>query len=321
MTLPQNLHCYDLQPEQEVFRDAVLQGLSRTPKRLSPKFFYDAEGSRLFDAITELDEYYPTRTEIGLLRTNGGDIASWLGGEQSLVELGSGSDVKIRVLLDAVQPAAYVPVDISRSHLYRSAAAIAWDHPQLEVHAVCADYSEGLRLPEAVLGHQRAAFFPGSSIGNFEPEDATSLLRQVAQALGPGGKLLIGVDLKKESTVLDAAYNDAAGVTAAFNRNLLVRMRRELDAVLDPTGFAHRAFYNEALGRIEMHLMAQGVQQIRIDGEQFSFTPGETLHTENSYKYEVEEFLQLAGEAGFCGQRLWCDDDNLFSVHGLEVAA
>jgi dimethylhistidine N-methyltransferase len=318
--LPANLHFYDLQSSAEDFRAAVMEGLGQSPKRLPPKFFYDEQGSRLFDAITELPEYYPTRTEIGLLRRHGQEIAERLGSGLLLVELGSGSDVKIRVLLSALCPSAYMPIDISPQHLYRSGHAIAEDFPALQVHAVCADYSAALRLPEVAPFCPRAAFFPGSSIGNFEPGQARSLLERIADMVGPGGRLLIGVDLKKDAGLLDVAYNDAQGVTAAFNRNLLVRINRELDADFDLEAFDHRAYYNAEQGRVEMHLMANSPQRVHIDGHHFDFRAGEGLHTENSYKYSVAEFCTLAEGAGYVSEKVWQDEQNLFSLHCLRVA-
>ncbi|HYP68325.1 MAG TPA: L-histidine N(alpha)-methyltransferase [Thiobacillaceae bacterium] len=317
---PANLHFSDLQPSAEDFRSAVMDGLGCSPKRLPPKFFYDEQGSRLFDAITELPEYYPTRTEIGLLRRHGQEIAERLGSRLLLIELGSGSDVKIRVLLNALHPSAYMPIDISAQHLYRSGSAIAEDFPELQVHAVCADYSGPLRLPEVAPNSPRAAFFPGSSIGNFEPAQAAALLERIRGMVGQGGRLLIGVDLKKDAGLLDVAYNDAQGVTAAFNRNLLVRINRELDADFDLEAFDHRAFYNAEKGRVEMHLIARSPQRVYIDGHYFDFRAGEGLHTENSYKYNVAEFRALAEQAGYVSEKVWQDEQNLFSLHCLRVA-
>lgn len=316
---PDNLHLYDLQPPADDFLAEVLEGLARQPKSLPPKFFYDERGSCLFDAITRLPEYYPTRTEIGLLRRHGPDIAGRLGHDVLLVELGSGSDLKIRVLLDALRPAAYMPIDISREHLQRSARSIAEDFPGLEVHAVCADYSAPLNLPEPEHASRRAAFFPGSSIGNFQPDQACALLRRVRAMLGSGGRLLIGVDLKKDSAILDAAYNDDQGVTAAFNRNLLVRINRELGADFDLDAFEHQAFYNSKLGRVEMHLTAASPQKVLVDGHRFDFRAGESLHTEDSYKYSVAEFRTLAEQSGFSGEQVWQDNSGLFSVHCLRA--
>ncbi len=315
---PPNFHFHDLQAAAEDFHADVIAGLSGQTKRLSPKFFYDERGSQLFDAITRLPEYYPTRTEIGLLQRYGEDMAGMLGNDGLLFELGSGSDTKIRVLLDALQPQAYAPIDISREPLRLSAGAIAKDHPQLEVHAICTDYSKPLELPGFFDAQRRAAFFPGSSIGNFDPAQARDLLRSIARLLGPDGRLLIGVDLRKAPARLHAAYNDRQGITAQFNLNLLTRINRELDADFDIAAFRHRAFYNEKLGRIEMHLVATAPQRVRIDGCCFEFQAGESIHTENSYKFSIEEFQTLAAQAGLASLRVWQDDDALFSVHCLE---
>jgi dimethylhistidine N-methyltransferase len=312
---------HDYHPDAEDLLGEVLHGLACQPKRLPPKFFYDQRGSQLFDAITRLPEYYPTRTEIGILREQGEAIAAHLGHDSVLIELGSGSPLKIRVLLDSLRPAVYMPVDISGEHLRDSASHIARDYPQMQVEAVCADYSAGLQLPELPLDAERAAFFPGSSIGNFEPPAAVDLLRDVGEELGPGGALLIGVDLKKDRQQLDAAYNDSRQITAAFNLNLLTRINREANADFDTDRFDHRAFYNAAQGRIEMHLVSTCSQQVRVNEQHFAFVPGESIHTENSYKYSVEEFHALGAKAGYEAEQVWTDADELFSVHCLRVAA
>jgi dimethylhistidine N-methyltransferase len=314
---PANFHFHDLVPAREDFRTDVLAGLCGEAKRLSPKFFYDERGSQLFDAITELPEYYLTRTEIDLLRRHGEEMAGMLGDDGLLFELGSGSNVKIRLLLDAQRPRVYAPIDISREHLRQSASAIARDHPELEVHAICADYSKPLELAGFLDAGRRTAYYPGSSIGNFDPTQAHDLLRRIAGLLEPDGRLLIGVDLKKDPAVLDAAYNDSQGVTAEFNLNLLARINRELDADFDLGAFTHKAFYNETLGRVEMHLVATAPQLVRIDGRSFEFRAGESIHTENSYKFSVGEFRTLAAEAGLASLRVWQDPDALFSLHCL----
>lgn len=308
---------YDYHPPAADLEAEVLQGLNSQPKRLSPKYFYDKRGSQLFDAITELPEYYPTRTELSILQDNGDDIARFLGDECMLLELGSGSSRKIRVLLDALQPAAYVPLDISREHLIGSAKALAQDYPQLEVHAACTDYSSDFEVPDLPRHLSRAAFFPGSSIGNFEPEEASALLARVKSHLGEDGKLLIGVDLKKDNEILHAAYNDAQKITAAFNLNLLERFNRELGADFDLQQFEHHAFFNEDAGRVEMHLVSCAEQQVTIAGRAVHFAAGESLHTENSYKYTIEEFQALAEDSGFLAERVWTDQAGLFSVHCL----
>ncbi len=308
---------YDFHPPVADFRAEVLDGLAQTPKRVSPKYFYDQRGSELFEAITELPEYYPTRTELGILQDRGEAIAEFLGEECMLVELGSGSSRKIRTLLDAVEPAAYVPLDISRDHLLSSAKALAADYPELEVHAACTDYSNDFQLPELPEHLPRAAFFPGSSIGNFEPDDASRLLARLGRHLGEDGKLLIGVDLKKQNHILHAAYNDSRQVTAAFNLNLLERTNRELEADFDIDLFEHQAYFNDDAGRIEMHLVSQVDQAVNVGGAQVDFTAGETLHTESYYKYSIDEFHALAEAGGFVADQVWTDEQNLFSVHCL----
>ena len=313
-----NYSFHDLKPALADFRREVHNGLAATPRRIAPKFFYDAAGSRLFDAITRLDAYYPTRTEIGLLKAHGAQIAALLGRGATLIELGSGSDVKIRTVIDALAPAEYLPLDISGSHLHRAASGIARDYPALQVHAICVDYTQPFDLPPTTDAH-RVAFYPGSSIGNFEPAEAVRLLQRVARMLGPHGRLLVGVDLKKDAARLTAAYNDPEGVTARFNRNLLVRMAAALGADIALDAFAHDAFYNAALGRIEMHLRATRPTAIALDGARYDFAPGESVHTESSYKYSVDEFVALAGAGGFEAERVWCDAEQLFSVHCLRV--
>jgi dimethylhistidine N-methyltransferase len=308
---------HDLHPTQADLRAEVLHGLAQPHKRLSPKLFYDAEGSRLFDAICELPEYYPTRTEIAILRDHGAEMARRLGRDALLVELGSGSSLKIRVLLEALRPAVYMPVDISSEHLIVSAEALAATFPDLDVHAVCADYSVPFELPVEDHEHPRAAFFPGSSIGNFDPVDAGLLLRRVGSILGAEGRLLIGVDLVKDRSRLERAYNDAAGVTAAFNMNLLRRINRELAGHFDVTQFRHEAFFNADHSRIEMHLLSTCDQRVEVAGQRFNFGEGESIHTESSYKYSIEGFQALATGAGFHAEQVWTDPARLFSVHCL----
>jgi L-histidine Nalpha-methyltransferase len=317
---------HDLHPTVADLRTEVLHGLGLPAKTLSPKFFYDRKGSLLFDAITELPEYYPTRTEIAILRKHAEDMAALIGKGQTLIELGSGSSLKIQLLLTALQPAVYLPVDISRDHLLASAEALAERFPHLDIRAVCADYSGPFDLPLEPDWQSRAAFFPGSSIGNFEPSQAAALLRRIGTVLGPGGRLLIGVDLVKDQAVLEAAYNDDRGVTAAFNLNLLTRINRELKADFDLSAFRHRAWFNPdpdpclrgGPGRIEMHLESLRDQQVQIDGHRIAFRAGETIHTENSYKFDLADFRALADDAGFDTEQVWTDPAHLFSVHGLK---
>jgi dimethylhistidine N-methyltransferase len=306
-------------PEVTDFRDEVLHSLAQRSRRIAPKFFYDGRGSELFDRICELPEYYIPRVETGILRGCAREVARLIGPGCMLVELGSGASRKVRLVLEALRPEAYVGVDISREFLLQSTQRLARDYPWLEVHAACADLCRPFTISDRPRRRRRLAFYPGSSIGNFEPEAARAFLHDLRALLGPDGALLIGVDLKKDPARLHAAYNDAAGVTAAFNLNLLTRLRRELGADLEADGFAHRAFYDEAAGRIEMHLVARRRQRIGIDGADFAFEAGETIHTENSYKYSVAEFQALAAAAGFRGTRTWTDPELLFSVHYLEV--
>ncbi len=323
------LRFHDCHPTPADLRVEVLAGLSAPNKRLSPKFFYDRRGSELFDAITGLPEYYPTRTEIGILEDHGQAMAALMGKGQVLVELGSGSSLKIRTLLDALEPSVYVPVDISRDHLLASAETLAGHFPDLSIIALCADYSGPIELPLRGDRRERAAFFPGSSIGNFEPAAAAALLGRIGAMLGAGGRLLIGVDLIKDRVRLEAAYNDASGVTAAFNLNLLARINRELWADFDLAAFAHRAFFNscpdpgepQGPGRIEMHLVSRRDQQVRVGDRVFDFRQGESIHTESSYKYDLPGFQRLALGAGFATEQVWTDRDGLFSVHCLRYLA
>ena len=310
---------YDLNPPGGDMQREVIDGLLQSPRTIPPKYFYDRRGSELFEAITETPEYYPFRTELALLEEHGAEMATLLGSDCLLVELGSGSSRKIRLLLDALRPAAYMPVDISRDFLLAAASELAAEYPGLAVHATCADYSRGLELPYSPMELPRAAFFPGSSIGNFEPEQAQQLLQHVARALGPGGHLLIGVDLQKDRGVLNRAYNDAAGYTAAFNLNLLSHINRELGADFDLDGFRHCAWYNDIAERVEMHLVSNTIQQVSIGGQRFSFCRGDTIHTENSYKYTCEGFTQMAKAAGFEPVKIWTDEREYFSVHCLKV--
>ena len=302
-------------------RAEILAGFAATPKYSSPKYFYDARGSALFEAICQQPEYYPTRTEEGILAGAAGEIAALAGPDAPLLELGSGASRKVRLLLDAMQPCRYLGIDICREFLIDSTRRLAADYPWLEVHASCADFSRPLHLPADFAGTRPLAFFPGSSIGNFDPPQAQAFLRNLHGLLPAGSGLLIGVDLIKDVRVLEAAYNDRAGVTAAFNLNLLQRIRNELDSDIEPRRFVHRAFYNEAVRRIEMHLLSRCAQDVRIAGRRFHFDVDESLHTENSYKYSVEGFARLAAQAGFGAVARWTDAQALFSVHFLRREA
>ncbi|HLG85584.1 MAG TPA: L-histidine N(alpha)-methyltransferase [Alphaproteobacteria bacterium] len=309
----------DLAPSAAEFRDAVLWGLNQPQKTIPCKFFYDLEGSRLFDAICDTPEYYPTRTELSILAEVAPAIARLVGAGCAIVEFGSGAGIKIRTLLDALETAiAYVPVDISRSHLIAAAEALSADYPGLHIAPVCADYTKPFVLP--AVGNARPrwlGFFPGSTIGNFSPPQAAGFLSQARRLLGEGGMMLVGVDLKKDRAVLEAAYNDAAGVTAAFNLNLLARIDRELGGDFGHAEFRHRAFYDPAQGRIEMHLVSARDQAVHVAGQDFRFKAGETVHTENSYKYGLDQFRRLAQSAGWRPAEVWTDPDRLFSLHLL----
>jgi len=311
---------YNESPEAVDFHREVIAGFSQHPRSIPPKYFYDEEGSRLFESICKQPEYYLTRTEIVLLEKHADEIKTLVGSGCYLVEPGSGSCEKVRLLLDTLCPMAYVPMDISCAHLRMAAAGIATDYPWLDVHAVCADITREVSL--AFIPEQAAPvmFYPGSSIGNFDPDDAVEFLACLARIAGPGGGLLIGVDLKKDPATLHDAYNDAGGVTAAFNLNLLQRANRELDADFDMGAFEHHAMYNSIAGRIEMHLTSTRKQTVNIDGHSFDFNAGDSIHTENSYKYTNDEFRSLAQWAGFTSCAVWTDSDRLFSLHFLRVA-
>ncbi len=308
--------------EQHQIADSIIeevqQGLRKQQKELPPKYFYDERGSKLFDAITELPEYYPTRTEIQLLKKHADEFADLLGTNSILFELGSGSSLKIRILLEALRPKIYMPMDISKEHLIASAQKLADDYPWLEVHANRVDYSQQWEIPDFGEGRYNA-FFPGSSIGNFDPQDATKLLNQIARLVGKHGGLLIGVDLKKDKQILENAYNDQQGVTAEFNLNLLHHINERIDSKIVPEHFSHKAIYNATKGRIEMHLVSKQPQQIVIEEESFSLESGESIHTESSYKYSIDEFHKLAAESGFSAVKVWTDEKQLFSIHYLKV--
>ena len=302
------------------FASDLLAALGTTPRSIAPKYFYDSEGSRLFDQICDLPEYYPTRTEIQILTDRAGEIATHIGPNAELVEFGAGSLTKVRLLLDAMQaPKRYIPIDISGDHLESAAAALKADYPLLHVNPVVADYTQAFMLPAALPGAgQRVGFFPGSTIGNFTPPEAVQFLRMTATVLH-GGALLVGADLVKDPAVLHAAYSDAQGVTAAFNLNLLARANRELGADFDLAQFAHSAFYNAPLKRIEMHLMSRVRQVVHVCGWRFTFEEGETLHTENSHKFTVDGLRGLAIQAGFTPGPVWTDAQQLFSLHWLHA--
>jgi L-histidine N-alpha-methyltransferase len=311
---------HDHHPGEDSFRAALIEGLSRPQKAIPCRFLYDARGSALFDRICELPEYYPTRTEIKILRDNAADIAAAIGPCAQLVELGSGSSVKVRILLDALRaPVSYVPIDISREHLLAAAGAIQADYPDLTVEAVCADFGQTFDLPVRRGDGRRVGFYPGSTIGNLEPHEARVFLARWAERLGAGALMLIGVDLRKDPGILEPAYDDPQGVTAAFSKNLLERANRELGADFDIGAFEHVARYDPKSGQVRIDLISQTRQSVRVAGRSFAFAKGEPLHVENSYKYGLEGFRDLARSAGYRPRACWTDARALFSVHLLEV--
>jgi dimethylhistidine N-methyltransferase len=303
-------------PISDFARD-VIAGLSARRKTLSAKYFYDDRGSALFEQITTLPEYYPTRTELGILAQRAPDIARLIPAGAALIEFGSGSTVKARIVLATAAVAAYVPVDISAGFLNSEAGRLKRDLPRLQILPVAADFTKPFDLPAAIRARPRVGFFPGSTIGNFEPVEAEKFLRHAARLLGGGAHFIVGVDLVKDAAVLDAAYNDAAGVTAEFNLNLLRRINRELGADFDLERFRHRALFDPARSRIEMHIESRAAQTIRLDGRAIAFAAGETIHTENSYKYTIESFRTLAARAGWTSVAAWTDAAGYFSVHAL----
>jgi len=310
----------ELGPQLDDLRDEVLRGLTMPAKELPSKLFYDQRGSALFDQICLLDEYYLTRTETAILQQNAAEIAALIGEGCALIEYGSGSSSKIRILLDHLQePLSYIPIDLAKDQLLQSAAAIAAAYPRLKVLPLCADYNRPLAPPSltGVLA-RRVAFFPGSTIGNFPPKEAAKFLQGVRDIIGREGSLLIGVDLKKDPEQLHAAYNDSAGVTAEFNLNLLAHINRRFGADFRLDQFAHRARYNQELGRIEMHLISLADQLVQLDDARILFQLGEPILTEVSYKYDLDQFASLAGQAGFQVRRVWSDPARLFSVQYLE---
>ena len=302
-------------PAPGSFAESLLNGLSATPKELACKYFYDEAGSRLFDRICALPEYYQTRTEMMLLARHAAEIAALMGQGAQIVEFGAGSLRKVRILLDAADARSYVPLDISGDYLAAVVRELAADYPALRVEPIVADFTRPMDIPG---DGRRAGFFPGSTIGNFKPDAAMALLRRMRATLNGGG-LLIGVDLVKDPARLHAAYNDAAGVTAQFNKNLMARANRELGADFDLDGFAHYAPYNAAAHRIEMYLVSLRRQTVSLPcGLKFEFAQGEPVHTEDSHKYTTESFREMAARAGFSPRAVWTDEDRLFSVHWLE---
>jgi len=312
----------DLDPTEK-FAEEVIDGLTQPRKQLPCKYLYDEQGSILFDRICELDDYYPTRTELRIMRDNVVEIVEQLGPRCLLIEFGSGSSLKTRILLDRMQePAGYVPIDISREHLMKSVHALAAAYPQVDILPMCVDFHETFDVPTTRHPPQRrVVYHPGSTIGNCTPDEAAMMLRSIARLCGVGGGLLIGVDLKKDVQTLERAYNDSQGITAKFNLNILRRINRELDADFHVEAFEHKAIFNEELDRVEMHLLSKDNQTVTVCDEEIELTAGETIHTENSHKYDPRDFIQLATTAGWSSRKVWVDDDRLFSVHFLVVAS
>jgi dimethylhistidine N-methyltransferase len=304
------------EPTSTFARD-VIGDLSRAPKRLSPKYFYDAAGSELFEQITVLPEYYPTRTELSILRNQANAISAFIPDGAALVEFGAGATTKVRLLLGACRLGAYVPVDISGDFLNAQAEGLRADCPGLGVYPVTADFTAPFQLPEAVRAMPKVGFFPGSTLGNFEPGEACTFLKSARAILGQGARMVIGVDLEKDERTLYDAYNDTAGVTARFNLNVLHRINRELGGDFDVGAFIHRAVYNRDRHRIEMHLISKKALTAEVLGQKFSFRPGESIHTENSYKYSIERFALLARVSGWTPLETWTDPQATFSVHAL----
>lgn len=313
---------HDVLARQESFAEALIEGLSRADKAIPCRFLYDARGAALFEAICELPEYYPTRTETALLRERADEIAGLAGPGAQLIELGSGAGTKVRILLEAMRrPSAYVAIDVSREQLRQSTETIAEDFPGLHVAAICADYSQDFALPRIIDGGRRVGFFPGSTIGNLTPEAAEDFLKLWSERLGPGSAMVVGVDLAKGRDILEPAYDDAAGVTARFSLNVLERANRELGADFDVSAFRHRANWSAARSRIEIHLVSQKAQVATVLGRSFTFAQGEAVHIEDSCKYTVGAFQALASRAGFVPAECWTDPQGLFSVHYLATVA
>ena len=315
----QRYQFFDQHPVLADFRADIIQGLSASEPYILPKYFYDEAGSRLFEEICATEEYYPTRAEVSIIRDNIDDIVDVLGRDCLLIEPGSGDSYKVRLLLDALRPIAYLPIDISKRYLQDEAQKLAAEFTWLNVHAICADFTGKLELPYHVTSTSKVAFFPGSTIGNFIPEQAVVVLDEIREMVGADGGLLIGVDLQKEPAILNAAYNDKKGFTEQFNKNLLSRINRELAADFKLEQFKHLAFFNEEKHRIEMHLVSLQQQVVHINEHVFQFNKGQSIVTEYSHKYTPDHFEKLAKKAGFQRVKTWIDDNHLFSVHYLRV--
>jgi dimethylhistidine N-methyltransferase len=305
---------------RSAFHEDVVAGLSLPQKALPPKYFYDAAGSRLFERICRVPEYYPTRAELALTRRHLPDIARFAGRGSALIEYGAGEGLKTRILIRGVRPSVYLPIDISEDALYRAAKRLQREFPKLSIVAMKGDFSRPLDIPAFSRRERRLVYFPGSTIGNLTPDEAHAFLGMTRGQVGRSGAMLVGVDLKKDPALLHAAYNDSRGITAAFNLNLLARINRELGGDFDPRRWRHYAFYNAAAGRVEMHLASLARQSARIGSHRFEFERGETIHTENSYKYSIEGFQALARAAGFRPAKVWLDPKGLFALHGLAAA-
>mgnify|MGYP000311780647 CR=1 FL=1 len=317
--LTENVFFKNHQPGVNDSRSEILAGLHQKQKTINPKYFYDTYGSELFEKITTLAEYYPTRTERLLYTQYADSIAQFCGKKCVLIEPGSGSSEKVRLLLKALQPAAYVPMDIAKEFLQRSAVKLGREFPWLNVHAICADFGHDNDVPEGLPEGKRIIFYPGSTLGNMTPEKATQFLQNLRSTIGHDGGVLIGIDLHKATDTLTAAYNDSEGVTAEFNLNVLNHINTLTNSNFEVSNFTHHAFYNEELRRIEMHLKSNIDHIVRLGQSAIAFSEGETIHTENSYKYTQESFQALAEGAGFNVCKSWLDDEQLFSVHYLEL--
>jgi dimethylhistidine N-methyltransferase len=321
VTAPQvdNVFFEDQQPAAGDSRAELLDGLLQENKQVNPKYFYDHQGSELFEKITQVEEYYPTRTEVSILSHYAEEIAAYCGRDCVLIEPGSGSSEKVRLLLDTIKPAAYLPLDISAEFLYESALKLGREFPWLNIHAICADFADQWQTRTQLPSGRRVIFYPGSTIGNMEPVQATKFLANLRQWIGTDGGVLVGVDLQKPEHLLNAAYNDSQGVTAKFNLNILNSLNKIVDANFNHQDFSHHAFYNSDQQRIEMHLVSNNKQSVHVNGSTIIFDEGETLHTENSYKYSLESFTSLSNDAGFALEKSWVDEKQLFSVHYLSV--
>ncbi len=322
MSSPTGTPLLDFAPTTSTFREDVVAGLSEVPRSLPCKYFYDERGSLLFDEICELDEYYLTRTELSIMDRWVAEMTAQIGPGVMLVEYGSGSSLKTRLLLDHLcDPIAYVPVDISREHLQRTADKLAIMYPHIEVLPVCADFTAGFPLPKPTRkATHSAVYFPGSTIGNFGPEAALVILTQIATMCGTGGGLLIGIDLQKDIDVIEAAYNDAKGVTSQFNLNILSRINRELNGDIKVQQFEHEAHYNQEHGRVEIRLVSQCAQEVSIGDKSFTFNKGDAILTEYSHKYTIAGFEELAIKAGLVVRRYWTDPRDRFAVLHLAVS-